>query len=182
MHHSGCCFYGFLSHLPFSSLPPDLGGSSLPEDLYPLRLATFGLRGAVQEHSMCWGSDSPLLPGLCKPCQPWFEIRIFLILGTYSHVIWCDLIKTSLPCLLLWHVPPKKTSVLLQINILYAVELNGHIFQFYLHSHISFNDFWNQNNGLYPLIKDSFLHCTVLECQIALLVLILGQNHILYED
>lgn len=35
-------------------------------------------------------------PGLCEPCHPWFENRILLILGTYSHASWHDLIKTRL--------------------------------------------------------------------------------------
>lgn len=62
----------------------------------------------------------------------------------------------------LCHVPTQK-DIYITVDILYAVGINGHIFQLYLHGFISFNDFWNQNNGLYPLIKDFILHCTVLE-------------------
>ena len=85
MCYSGCYFYAFQSHLPFFGLPPDLGVSSLPEDLYPLLSATLGLRGVAHEAPVCWGSDSPLLPGLHEPYHPWFDIRVLLVLGTYSH-------------------------------------------------------------------------------------------------
>lgn len=145
------------SHLPFFSLSLDLGISSLSEELHLLCLITLGLRGAakellhvgVQTALSCLGSVNSVLPALKSVFSP---LRLLFS--------WHGLLKTSLP----WfcHVPTPK-DIYITVDILYAVEINGHIFQLYLHSFISFNDSWNQNNGLYPLRKDFILHCIVLE-------------------
>lgn len=150
------------SHLPLFSLPPDLGVSSLPEDLHPFCLTTLGLRGAAQEllhvevqtALSCLDCVNSVLPGLksvFSPFRPLFS--------------WHGLIKTSLPCFLPC-TPPKDIYITVDkysiccknewphFSIIFA---QSYSFQWLLKP----EDKKKKQNGFYPLIKYFILHCTV---------------------